>query len=466
MKPIYEELLRGIPDYKVFLTVEELDENSRKLAEKYPEAAEVFEIGHTKEGYPLQCLRVGNGAHVALMFGCPHPNEPIGTMMLEYFTEQFAVNKELRDALDCTLYVVKAWDADGLRLNEKWLKGPYSIFNYSRNFFRPAGHKQVDWTFPIDYKELHFHDVIPEAEAMMGLIEKIRPEFIYSLHNAGFGGVYWYITSGEEPLFEEFRAIANRVGVPLNLGEPESPSLKAISPAVYPLLTIRDEYDYIEKYAPMEDMSKAIPCGTSSSDFAKELCGAFTFLTELPYFYDPRVDDTTPSDVIRKDAVLANLTWTAAANEELREIIAMSGEYLDPEDPFLLAVEAFTSDDMSEATKVMIEQDPAYARPATEAEKFDNLLCSRFYKLLQYGMMVRANECALAAMEKAGEENEPKRAALTAAFERAEAAHRKLAEELESEMHYEVVPIRKLVEIQLGCGLLALEYVKKINEQK
>ena len=136
------------------------------------------------------------------------------------------------------------------------------------------------------------------------------------------------------------------------------------------------------------------------------------------------------------------------------------------EDPFLLAVEAFTADDMSEATKVMIEEDPAYARPATEAEKFDNLLCSKFYKLLQYGMMVRANECALAAMEKAGEENEPKRAALTAAFERAEAAHRKLAEELESEMHYEVVPIRKLVEIQLGCGLLALEYVKKINEQK
>ena len=148
MNPIFTELLNNIPDYKTFLTLEELDASSRALAEKYPDVVSIFEMGRTKDDYPLLCLKIGNGSKNALMFGCPHPNEPIGTMMLEYFTENLASNKALRDELDYTWYVVKAWDADGLRLNEKWLKGPYSIYNYSRNFFRPAGHRQVDWTFP------------------------------------------------------------------------------------------------------------------------------------------------------------------------------------------------------------------------------------------------------------------------------------------------------------------------------
>ena len=188
MKKIYEELIHAVPDYKTFFTFEEMEEHSKKLAADYTECVEIFKIGETRDGADLNCLKIGNGSHTALMFGCPHPNEPIGTMMLEYFSEELAKNKELREELDYTWYIVKVWDVDGLKLNEKWLKGPYTLYNYSRNFFRPAGHQQVDWTFPVDYKELHFTNTIPESEAMMGLIDKIRPEFIYSLHNAGFGG--------------------------------------------------------------------------------------------------------------------------------------------------------------------------------------------------------------------------------------------------------------------------------------
>ena len=35
-----------------------------------------------------------------------------------------------------------------------------------------------------------------------------------------------------------------------------------------------------------------------------------------------------------------------------------------------------------------------------------------------------------------------------------------LAEYLEAEIHYEVVPIRKLVAIQLESGLLTMQYLK------
>ena len=166
-KEIYDRILKEIPDYKTFFTMDEMNESSKALAEEYPDIVSVSEIGKSRSGESMLCLKIGDGSHKGLMFGCPHPNEPIGTMMLEYFTRKLAEDREFREELDYTWYIVKVWDIDAFRMNSGWIKGPYTLYNYSRNFFRPAGYKQVDWTFPIDYKELHFHDSLPETEAMM-----------------------------------------------------------------------------------------------------------------------------------------------------------------------------------------------------------------------------------------------------------------------------------------------------------
>lgn len=461
MKDIYQKLLSNIPDYKEFLTVDEMDESSRRLASEHPDCVELFEIGSTRQGHPLLCLKIGSGARNALMFGCPHPNEPIGTIMLEYFTKNLAENKALRDELDYTWYIVKAWDADGLRLNEKWLKGPYTLYNYSRNFFRPAGYKQVDWTFPIDYKDLHFHDTLPESEAMMKLIDKIRPSFIYSLHNAGFGGVYWYITKPMPEIYDEMYAAANSQDVPINFGEPETPSCVALAPAIYENLGMENEYDYLEKYGDGSSPAEAIDCGTCSSDYATKLCDSFTLLTEMPYFYDERIRDQSESDMQRSDAALQKLDWQERTSKFLRDTLAISMQYMDPENPFMLAIKSFTKDKSSDATRKMIAENPDFAKKATVAEKFDNLCASKFYKYLSYGQLIRANESELQKMDETGEHNPEKRAALQKAFDIAVQAHKEMTEELENEIHYQVVPIRKLVYIQLACGLLTAEYLKE-----
>lgn len=460
MNPIFSELLNQIPDYKEFLTLEELDASSRALAEKYPDVVSVFEMGRTKDNYPLLCLKIGNGSKNALMFGCPHPNEPIGTMMLEYFTENLAKNKELRDELDYTWYVVKAWDADGLRLNEKWLKGPYNIYNYSRNFFRPAGHRQVDWTFPVDYKGLHFHDTIPEAEAMMALIDEVKPTFIYSLHNAGFGGVYWYMSGDTPTLYEDMYAAANKVQVPLNLGEPEAPYCTAYAPAIYQALGIEQEYDYIEKFSPEgTDVGSFFKVGNNSACYAQRKYGSFTLLTELPYFYDKRIMDKSEGSMTRRDAVLESLELNKESNKYLRDTMEISRQYFAPLNPFKLALDAFTDSRSDEATRTMVQTDPEFAKTATVAEEFDNLLMTRFYKSLSYGMLIRANEYELEAMEAAGEVNEEKKAALEKARDIAIVHHKELTDELEEKIDYEVVPIRKLVSIQLECGLIVGKYL-------
>lgn len=176
MNELLQKALDEIPDYQAFLTVEEMDESSRRLAQEYPESVTLFEMGRTREDRPLLCLKIGEGERNALMFGCPHPNEPIGAMLLEYLSRRLAEDSALRRTLGYTWYIVKAWDADGLVKNEGWLKGPFNIYHYARNFFRPAGYAQVDWTFPIDYGNLHFHDILPETKAMMELIDAIRPD--------------------------------------------------------------------------------------------------------------------------------------------------------------------------------------------------------------------------------------------------------------------------------------------------
>jgi hypothetical protein len=318
-----------------------MDSNSKKLAEKYPDIVEIFEMGKTRENNSIYCMKIGNGKKNGLMFGCPHPNEPIGAMMLEYFTEELAKNKELREKLDYTWYIVKSWDVDGTKLNEKWFKGPFTLYNYSRNFFRPAGHQQVDWTFPVDYKNLHFHETIPETKAMMNLIDEIKPKFIYSLHNAGFGGVYWYLTDDTKDIYDDLKNAAKKQNIPLNLGEPEAPFVEAYEPAIYKNLGIQQNYDYLEKYG-VENPEKVINAGTCSADYAIEVADSFTMLTELPYFYEERINDLSEADITRKEAVLKRIEFDEDSNKFIKETMNNIENYLDKKNPFKLALESFT----------------------------------------------------------------------------------------------------------------------------
>jgi hypothetical protein len=454
-------ILTAVPDYKVFHTVAEMDENSRKLAAEYPDLVSIFEIGKTSKGYPINCLKIGFGSKNALLMGCPHPNEPIGAMMLEYFTKALIEDEALREEMDLTWYIIKSWDADGTMLNEGWFKGPFTLYHYARNFYRPPGKLQVDWTFPIDHKELHFHATIPETEAVMHLIEDIRPIFIYTLHNAGFGGVYFYISRPAEEIYEGLRATAAKQHVPLNLGEPEAPYLRAYSPAIYQGMGISETYDYYEKYG-VEHPEILCDTGTSSSDFAAKHCNAFTLLTELPYFYDKRVEDLSASDMIRKDAVLENLDTSEKANKFIMSTLETVKDWISSENPFKRTLDAFLLYEKgNDATRKMVNENPEYAKISTVAEKFDNLLISRFYKMLSFGLLIRANEYELQIMNEISLVDVKRQGAFAHALEISEAELKAQCAYLEEQIHYEVVPIQKLVRIQLESGLITADYVRR-----
>ena len=451
--------LESVPKYDVFMTLEELEDSTSRLAEKYPDLVEVVELGSSRDGRSIRAIRIGSGKNTALLFGCPHPNEPIGTLVLDHLSWRLAEDEELRRELDYTWYVVKVADPDGLKLNEGWLKGPFTPLNYAKNYYRPAGDKQVEWTFPIEYKTLKFDEPLPETRCLMKIIEEAKPDFIYSLHNAGFGGVYFYISQRAPLLYPVYHKIVGDEELPLSLGEPEVPWAVEIAKAVYYMVSTPEYYDYLEKYSD-RDPAEVIRSGTDSYDYARRFNPeVFELVTEVPYFYDPRIEDTRPSGVQRRKAVLDSIAESKRHYEALKARYEAVKDRLRLQTRFRESIEYFLSvvPMALEAQEKWARVDPKLEREATVAEAFDSYQVSRFYRLLTLGLFYRM----LKAEVEAGSDG-----AIERQLEDVERELEEKAEELERELEYRVIPVDKLVRVQLAAGLYTALYVKVRNTYK
>lgn len=446
-----QSILADVPNYEAFLTVDELNSSTEQLANEYPDIITLMTIGHSRQGDPIKALKIGNGAKTALMFAMPHPNEPIGSMMLEYLSRRFAEDDDLRDVMDYTWYLVKCVDPDGTRLNEGWFKGPFTIENYGRHYYRPPSHLQIEWTFPINYKDLCFDEPLPETQALMTLIEQIRPDFIYSLHNAGFGGAYFYMSEAASSLYSEFYQLVENQGLHLHLGEPEVVWVSQFADAIFQTPSIINAYDFLEEQG--VNPAEAITGGTSSFDYAKAFSDPFSLICEMPYFEVDAIHDTSPSDMVRRDAILKGVDLIRDGLNVIEELCsAVQGE-LTESSPFDEAISSFVKSMPQYLTgqESWAKSDPATEELATEAQKLDSLVIRRFYMVfLLLGMVIRMIEFQIALTGESP--------VLSSTREQAEAAFDKLHNEFDSKLAYTVIPIRKLVSVQLGSALAAAVY--------
>ncbi|MEK5379799.1 M14 family zinc carboxypeptidase [Niallia sp. FSL W8-0635] len=455
-----QKIVDSVPDYQSFLTVDELDESAFKLADEFPEEVEIFVAGYSRNNHPIQCLKIGNGSRNALCFALPHPNEPIGAMTMEYFSRVLAENKELREELDYTWYIIKCIDPDGTLLNEAWFKGPFNIYQYTKNFYRPVGYEQVEWTFPIDYKNMHFNEPLPETKALMDIIDRISPDFMYSLHNAGFGGAYWYISHDIPKLYDGLRQSAIKQQVSLSLGEPEAPFIKEFSPAVFQTMGAAQHYDYLEKFT---GEPPSFNSGTSSADYAlAKNPDCVTLLTELPYFFDARIEDMTETEVTRKEAIYQNIEINKAYYGLIKELMEMIPK-ISEDNSFIKLVKQI-ADGLEEGTNAKqkwAESEPEFEQPAKVSHLFDNLQTAKFYNGLSLGLTVRAIDFEINRLLAAETQDEGGLKQLKEAKKRGEEELKKACEQLEQELDYSVIPIQKLVRIQVESGLLVSSYITK-----
>lgn len=440
-----------VPEIPRFLTVDELHADLERLAARHPDLARLRRVGTSRLGEPLHLLSIGQGRHNAFLFGCPHPNEPIGAMMLHHLTNRLCRDAVLRESLDYTWHVIPCVDPDGTRLNEGWFAGPYTPMTYARHFYRPATDQQVEFTFPVAYKRRYFDRVLPETLMLMRVIDELRPRFMFSLHNGGFGGVSYYISRAAEPLYDTFHQVPAWEGLPLALGEPEAPYMPEVAPAIFRMPASGEIYDELEAHG--ADPTK-FAIGGSSNDYASRY-GTFTLIAEMPYFDDPRVNDQTATDILRRDAILAGLDRREEATTTLRSHYAAVAAELRGNSPFQSAIAASlgAGEGMLAAERRWAREAAEMERPATVAERFSADEQVRFQLLLPLGMFVRMLEGEIGI----GNGTPTIRAHLAAV----RATFEERGRQLEAALSYRAIPIRKLVAVQFGAALATAAYLQR-----
>ncbi|MEE9514154.1 MAG: hypothetical protein V3V46_08750, partial [Anaerolineales bacterium] len=224
--------------------------------------------------------------------------------------------------------------------------------------------------------------------------------------------------------------------------------------AIYRDSSITEEYDYLDEHSDT-DPAEIISGGTLSFEYARRFCDPFTLICEMPYFYNAAINDASPSDMLRRDALLQAIDESRASVEFLYKLYhAVKGELTVPS-PFRDAIEEYlrTSDEELAVEEQWVRTNSGTAVTATVAEKFDSLVIHKYYRLTMLSMFLRmldvqitsrgASPTLISTREVAREDFETRAVAL------------------EAEIDYSVIPIQKLVRVQLGSALLAADYAAR-----
>lgn len=301
----------------------------------------------------------------------------------------------------------------------------------------------------MDYKSYTFNDPLPETQAWMRLIEAHPPDFIFSLHNAGFGGVYLYISHDLPSLYPPFFELVKRSGLPRHLGEPEVPYARKFGDAIFGMIGLTDMYDFLAENLE-GDPAAALAGGASSYEYARHFGDPFFLVCEMPYFYNHAINDLSKGNVIRRDSVLDGIAQNRQTWSFIRDTLARVENELRVNSPFrdsiTMNIPLFFN--MMDANEQHARNSPEMGEKATRAECFDNEYGKRFYTLLSVGQLVR--------MLKTEIEIEGERPLLMDALASTQSVFESEADYLEQNIDYDVIPIRKLVQVQLGSALLAL----------
>ena len=444
-------MLASVPPFERFLTVDELEASTDRELENLP-GLSAWVCGHDVEGRQMRCLEVGTGPRRVLLLGHVHPDEPVGTLMLEHLLRLFATT-DISQRLGFRLSAIKVCDPTGARLNENWFAEPSEAHAYVLNVYRSAYADQPIWTFPVEYKGYRYDRPLPETKAMMAAIDSAQLDLIMPLHNCSFYGGYFYVSKADEELLDELCEVRDASGIPPHRGEPELPYLDALGDGIYETITVGKEIDYLARQLGREAV--ALTTGCDAEEYAKRRWGSHAVLAETPCFTSDQVADVSPAGISRREAKLAGIAAEEHHLAWLRPRYERASGLLTAVSPWQRAVSGYLVDAAREfpAEKAQARSEPAFSREATVAERFDSLhnrelrtLC----RLGQFGRMVAAE----------AERDER----LGALAEEVVSRIRERVDDVVSIAGIRPVPIRSCAQMQLGALLAAMAYVADRRE--
>ncbi|MFE0887523.1 M14 family zinc carboxypeptidase [Streptomyces rochei] len=303
--------------------MDELGARAAALAARHPRHARLRRVGTSRAGTPLLLLSVGHGSRHALVVAGPHANEPVGGATVLRLAERALADPRLTEGADATWNLLLCADPDGLRRNEGWLSGPYTLDRYARNFFRPGFLEQPEWL-----PDGPDHAALPETRTLLALQDELRPFLQCSLHGVDVGGGFVEVTHDLPGLAQRIAHTAARLGVPRELGAYDTLYWPGLGPAVYRIPPPR-----------LGDLTAAITEAAVDSTWCHpQRYGTVTAVVEAPMWGVAAVSDGSPP--ADRDGVLRAVSRSLRDDtRRLRRVLARVRPHLatDPDAAHLLA---------------------------------------------------------------------------------------------------------------------------------
>ncbi|MER6326955.1 M14 family zinc carboxypeptidase [Streptomyces coelicoflavus] len=303
--------------------MDELGARAAAFVARHPRHARLRRVGTSRAGHPLLLLSVGHGSRQVLVVAGPHANEPVGGATTLRLAERAVADPRLTEGADATWNLLLCVDPDGLRRNEGWLTGPYTLGRYARNFFRPGFLEQPEWL-----PDGPDRATLPETRTLLALQEELRPFLQCSLHGVDVGGGFVELTHDLPGLAQRVSHTAARLGVPRELGAYDTLYWPDLGPAVYRIPPPR-----------RGDFTAAITEAAVDSTWCHpRRYGTVTAVVEAPMWGVAAVSDASPP--ADRDAVLRAVSRTLRHDtRRLHRVLARLRPHLAtvPEAAHLLA---------------------------------------------------------------------------------------------------------------------------------
>ncbi|MFG3619947.1 M14 family zinc carboxypeptidase [Nocardia sp. NPDC047654] len=437
-------LVGPIGRMEAFPTVDELDEFADALAADHPDRISITELGRSRGGDPIREVTVGSGEQHILVFGNPHPNEPIGMATIRHLLGRMAADEAV--TVGATWHFLLCVDPDGTRLNEGWFAGPHTRTGVARGFYRPPAAEQPEWCFPAEWRGRRVGVPLPETKAMMSLIDRTRPALIASLHNAEFGGGFFYTSGGDPEYWSALTALLATAEVPIYQGEPDAPGARTLAPGVFELPPFEAMADLL---AAQGLDSVAALGGGGCRDYAARY-GTAILVCELPLWVDPRIGDGSAGDRVLGDLLDATAADYRAMAEVAAEVLARLDGRLSGRSPFERSVRALVAGlpGLAVSRQAVPERNRIATRGEIFIERYD---WTAMLRLRLGGMLLRLLE------EEYARDAAP---VLAVERDRFAAVFQQWCADVEQNAPGAVVPLDRLVGIQAESILLAAVRVR------
>ncbi|MEU5039363.1 M14 family zinc carboxypeptidase [Streptomyces griseorubiginosus] len=292
----------ALPPLLRYPTVDELGARAASLVARHPADARLRRVGTSRAGSPLWLLSVGHGSRQALVVAGPHANEPVGGGTVLRLAERALADPRLTAGADATWNLLLCLDPDGLRRNEGWLRGPYSLDRYFRKFFRPGFGEQPEW-LPDGAQAA----ALPETRTLLALQDELRPFLQCSLHGVDVGGGFVELTRDLPGLARHIAHTAAELHIPREFGPYDTLYWPCLGPAVYRIPPPR-----------RGDLAAAITeAAVESTWYHPHPYGTVTAVVEAPMWGVAAVEDAgLPADAA---AVLRTVSHTLRRDARLLE---------------------------------------------------------------------------------------------------------------------------------------------------